>query len=95
MTKTKWIKSVVPGMNTTFATKKANLQIWICPKCEWVTVSDDCPHRMDYCKCGATGVDHEEHYTRTHGQPIFLVYIDRRNPKGIKFTKMWKAARNR
>jgi hypothetical protein len=66
---------------------KGKALIWMCKKCKWVTVSDQVPHRMDFCKCwdkkgnsnGGCAVDHEQKYTRIAGDsylPIALVDLD-------------------
>lgn len=51
----------------------------MCGVCSWITVSDQVPHRMDFCKCKKhqTGVDHEVGYTRISGSNYkFIALID-------------------
>lgn len=41
---------------------------WKCKECGSIQTSDPLQrHTMDYCKCGKTGVDAEEYYTRIMG----------------------------
>lgn len=41
---------------------------WQCKLCEDIQLSDSIrTHHMDYCKCGESAVDLEEHYSRTFG----------------------------
>ena len=41
---------------------------WKCKECGDIVVSDSSvTHQMDMCKCGMTGVDLEEGYSRVYG----------------------------
>lgn len=53
---------------------KGKALIWMCNNCKWITVSDQSPHRMDFCKCWedskynkGCAVDFEQWYTRISG----------------------------
>ena len=44
--------------------------VWRCKECNDVVVSySTARHNMDYCECGKTAVDLEEHYQRNTGSP--------------------------
>jgi hypothetical protein len=44
---------------------------WKCVKCGDIVISDSKDvHKMDYCKCGESAVDLEEHYCRFLGDAV-------------------------
>jgi hypothetical protein len=44
---------------------------WKCVKCGDIVISDsEDVHKMDYCKCGESAVDLEEHYCRFLGDVV-------------------------
>lgn len=44
--------------------------IWECNLCKDVVISYSfLRHDMNFCECGKTGVDLEEHYQRSQGEP--------------------------
>lgn len=46
---------------------------WKCLNCKSENVSFSIPsHSMDYCQCGHTAVDLEEHYDRIAGDVVVL-----------------------
>jgi hypothetical protein len=48
-------------------------QRWKCVYCGDILVSDSKErHKMDMCKCGKSGVDLEEYYSRWIGNPELL-----------------------
>ena len=45
---------------------------WTCNLCKDIVTSDSSHgHKMDYCKCKQSAVDHEEYYTRYIGDVTF------------------------
>lgn len=57
---------------------------WVCLKCNWLQVSDSREHhKMDFCKCGETGLDLEEYQTRVAGL-AFRVIAELEEGKGWK-----------
>jgi len=47
---------------------KKEILVWQCPKCKDIMCSNNWTrHQMDYCKCGESACDMEEHYTRFAG----------------------------
>lgn len=50
---------------------------WQCAKCKEILVSNSKRHhQMDNCKCGETGVDLEEDYSRWIGHPVEIERYD-------------------
>ena len=51
--------------------KEAIRLIWRCKKCKDVVISySHLRHEMNYCECGESAIDLEEHYQRTLGDGV-------------------------
>lgn len=57
--------------------------IWKCGLCEDVVVSYAIQrHQMDFCECGKSGMDVEEHYTRGIGDHIETISVKEQQVDG-------------
>jgi hypothetical protein len=75
---------------------KGKALIWMCKTCKWVSVSNQTPHEMQFCKCpvNPTYVDHEVGLLRYGGKdlktfkPLMMINLDtcrkERLPRGLR-----------
>lgn len=64
----------------------------MCTRCGWVSLSDQQPHRMDFCKCKThpTGVDHEVDLLRISGDNYKFIALIDLDKKEVEMTKKLK-----